>query len=153
MSDEKELIFRRFPAEKQDQVRGLVEYAMLMGLNGRDLVSIGGKLDRLKLITEREQNIRTIESFGAVPTRPRTKAIRQCDLDYGFMITVGDCVYTFTPSNRVGNYWEITNSKNKRVIKYITNPYEYEIGKPHPGRRSRYSVLLDVAKGKLKLPY
>lgn len=46
--DEELLFFRRFPAEKQDQVRALVNYATLMGLNGKDLVSIGGKLDRLK---------------------------------------------------------------------------------------------------------
>lgn len=53
--DEELLFFRRFPAEKQDQVRALVNYATLMGLNGKDLVSIGGKLDRLKAAAERKQ--------------------------------------------------------------------------------------------------
>lgn len=55
--DEETLFFRRFPAEKQDQVRQLVGYAMLMGLNGKDLVSIGGKLDRLKAAQEKKTRI------------------------------------------------------------------------------------------------
>ena len=49
------LEFRRFPKEKQDQVRALVNYATLMGLTGKDLVSIGGKLDRIKASREKKQ--------------------------------------------------------------------------------------------------
>jgi hypothetical protein len=47
-ADEVALHFKRFPLEKQDQVRALVNYATLMGLDGKDLVSIGGKLDRIR---------------------------------------------------------------------------------------------------------
>jgi hypothetical protein len=63
--DEEQLFFRRFPAEKQDQVRQLVGYAMLMGLSGKDLVSIGGKLDRLKAAQERKARIGIIEEMMA----------------------------------------------------------------------------------------
>lgn len=52
--DEELIVFRRFPKEKQDQVRALVNYATLMGLTGKDLVSIGGKLDRLKVAQEKK---------------------------------------------------------------------------------------------------
>ena len=52
-SQEEELFFKRFPEEKQDQVRQLVSFATLMGLTGKDLVSIGGKLDRIRAATER----------------------------------------------------------------------------------------------------
>lgn len=50
MSDTDEVLleFKRFPAEKQEQIRQLVSYCTLMGLNGKDLISIGGKLDRLQ---------------------------------------------------------------------------------------------------------
>ena len=48
MTDEKELIFRRFPEDKQEQIRQLVAYTTLMGLSGTDLVSIGGKLNRIE---------------------------------------------------------------------------------------------------------
>ena len=58
-----ELIFKRFPADKQEQVRALVNYATLMGLDGKDLVSIGGKLDRIKVRREIEANRAIIESM------------------------------------------------------------------------------------------
>ena len=54
VDEEVAIEFSRFPQEKQDQVRALVNYATLMGLNGKDLVSIGGKLDRVR--TRREIN-------------------------------------------------------------------------------------------------
>ena len=47
VEEEVSLHFRRFSAEKQDQIRALVNYATLMGLDGRDLVSIGNKLNRI----------------------------------------------------------------------------------------------------------
>jgi hypothetical protein len=64
MSEEtEELVFRRFPSEKQEQVRALVNYATLMGLNGKDLVSIGGKLDRIQLRREITSNREIVESM------------------------------------------------------------------------------------------
>jgi len=59
-----ELIFKRFPADKQEQVRALVNYATLMGLNGKDLVSIGGKLDRIKVRREIDANREIIDSMN-----------------------------------------------------------------------------------------
>jgi hypothetical protein len=58
-----ELVFRRFPANKQEQVRQLVAYATLMGLSGKDLVSIGGKLDRIQFRRECTTNRAIIESM------------------------------------------------------------------------------------------
>jgi len=48
-TEEVALHFKRFSAEKQDQVRALVNYATLMGLDGKDLVSIGNKLNRIAI--------------------------------------------------------------------------------------------------------
>ena len=62
MNKEEELLFKRFPAEKQEQVRQLVAYAQLMGLDGKDLVSIGGKLDRIKATAEYKRNRSLVES-------------------------------------------------------------------------------------------
>jgi len=52
VTEEVVLHFKRFGAEKQDQIRALVNYATLMGLSGKDLVSIGGKLERIKVASE-----------------------------------------------------------------------------------------------------
>ena len=70
MSEEietEELIFKRFPADKQDQVRGLVNYATLMGLNGKDLISIGGKLNRIQDRREVMANRAIIEAMDIQP--------------------------------------------------------------------------------------
>lgn len=70
MSEEietEELIFKRFPADKQDQVRSLVNYATLMGLNGKDLISIGGKLDRIQDRREAMANRAIIEAMDIQP--------------------------------------------------------------------------------------
>lgn len=48
MSNEIEIYYSRFPESKQEQVRTLVSYASLLGLSGKDLISIGSKLDRIK---------------------------------------------------------------------------------------------------------
>ena len=55
MLDQDEIIFCRFPEAKQPQVRQLVQWARLLGLTGRDLISIGGKLDRLRAATRAER--------------------------------------------------------------------------------------------------
>lgn len=58
-----EIEFPRFPKEKQDQIRQLVAYTTLMGLDGKDLISIGGKLDRLKIKNEVARNRAIIENM------------------------------------------------------------------------------------------
>lgn len=55
--------FSRFPAEKQEQIRQLVAYTTLMGLTGKDLVSIGGKLDRVQQRREVDQNRAAIKNL------------------------------------------------------------------------------------------
>jgi hypothetical protein len=67
MEDEIQLEFRRFSAEKQEQVRQLVAYTQLMGLTGADLVSIGGKLERMRKRRELESNLAIGLSYKCVP--------------------------------------------------------------------------------------
>lgn len=63
MEDQDEIIFRRFPAEKQEQVRQLIGWTKLMGLSGDDLVSIGGKLNRLSAQQELSRNKEIAQSM------------------------------------------------------------------------------------------
>jgi hypothetical protein len=66
MEDEIQLEFRRFSADKQEQIRQLVAYTALMGLTGKDLVSIGGKLDRIQRRKELEANLAIGLSYDCV---------------------------------------------------------------------------------------
>jgi hypothetical protein len=52
-----EVIFRRFPPEKQDQIRQLISFTTLMGLNGKDLISIGGTIERFSSAGKRKRNV------------------------------------------------------------------------------------------------
>lgn len=49
---EDDLVFKRFDASRQEQIRQLVSYATLLGLSADDLVSIGNRLKRIKLSNE-----------------------------------------------------------------------------------------------------
>ena len=66
MEDEVLLEFKRFSADKQEQIRQLVAYTQLMGLTGKDLVSIGGKLDRIQRRKELESNLAIGLSYECV---------------------------------------------------------------------------------------
>lgn len=71
-----ELIFKRFPADKQEQVRGLVNYATLMGLDGKDLISIGNKLNRIRDRREILSNRAIIEAMD-IRTIGKDRNLRQ----------------------------------------------------------------------------
>lgn len=67
MEDEILLEFKRFSADKQEQIRQLVAYTTLMGLTGKDLVSIGGKLNRIQEKKERQRHLEIGLSYEVVP--------------------------------------------------------------------------------------
>jgi len=163
MSEEKELIFRRFPKEKQDQVRGLVEYATLMGLSGKDLVSIGGKLDRIKEAQERERNLSIAQGFECLPVQARSKAAKLLDeklpkatveqlLDKKFKLKTVGGTYTFSVNNN--GAWSIRSSTTKATRSHRPSYWDYDLGKNIKSERKiRYGVLLDIANGKLNLNF
>lgn len=148
---EEELVFKRFPAEKQDQVRGLVEYATLMGLTGKDLVSIGGKLDRLKQAIEKKSNLEIINSFQCLAIGADAKRRRVDEaLDERFKLKTANGSYNF--ENSYG-HWKVTSLSTKVTINHKPDEYAYSLGNVNWRRRSRYSVLLDISRGKLVLNF
>lgn len=49
---EDDLVFKRFDASRQEQIRQLVSYTTLLGLSADDLISIGNRLKRIKISNE-----------------------------------------------------------------------------------------------------
>ena len=149
---EDELIFKRFPEDKQEQVRGLVNYATLMGLTGKDLVSIGGKLDRLKSALERKANMDIVRSFECLPIgKDRGRGGKSLDSRFKLKTTTG--AYNFVC--RYSHEWEVTSLATKKVVNYSSGGHEkYELGNTlYWGLRNRYTLLLDIAKGRLVLNF
>jgi hypothetical protein len=151
MDDEEELVFKRFPADKQDQVRQLVGYAMLMGLSGKDLVSIGGKLDRLKLAREKNANLEIIKGFDCLLIgQDKSRSRKEDVLDERFRLKTTTGSYSF--ENHY-NGFKITSHKTKVSVTHRVDGYDYALGTISWRRRARYGMLLDISSGKITLNF
>lgn len=149
--DEEELVFKRFPADKQDQVRQLVGYAMLMGLSGKDLVSIGGKLDRLKLAREKKANMEIIKSFDCLLIgQDKNRHRKEEALDERFRLKTTSGSYSF--ENHY-NGFKITSHNTKATVQHKVDGYDYALGTVSWRRRARYGMLLDISHGKIVLNF
>jgi len=128
VEEEVVLHFKRFPKEKQDQVRALVNYATLMGLDGKDLVSIGGKLNRISEKRALEVNRTIIEGMGCRPS---------------------GVTYHFTASY---SRYEVTNTATKRRSTGYTNE-RYNFGRYRYQESSDLpNIMLNVYHGNIILP-
>ena len=150
---EEELFFKRFSKEKQDQVRGLVEYATLMGLTGKDLVSIGGKLDRIKQAQERRRNMEIISSFtchliGSDSKEPKHTHDNRLNERFKLKHVNGD--YNFV---RGYDSWNVRSLKTGVELHHKTDGWQYELGRVDWSKRLRYAILLDIANGKFALGF
>lgn len=135
--DEEQMFFKRFSKDKQDQIRGLVNYVTLMGLTGKDLISIGGKLDRLKASQEIKRNREIIKSFNCLPIGHDKTIIDRFKLEGqgGF--------YKF--EERYSGY-TITSYKTK--VSKTHDPSVYDLGRNVSWNvRKRAYMLLDIANG------
>lgn len=146
--EEEELLFKRFPAEKQEQVRQLVAYAQLMGLDGKDLVSIGGKLDRIKAATEYRRNKSLVESSFTFLYVGRDSG--EYALNNRWRIKTAGGSYTFT-SYSWGHY-RVKSNKTGLVRDHRPNE-DYSLGTGDYYKRRRYAMMLDVAHGVFPLNF
>ena len=146
--EEAELLFKRFPVEKQEQVRQLVAYAQLMGLDGKDLVSIGGKLDRIKAAAEYKRNKSLVESsFEFLPVG-RDKGDHY--LNSRWRIKTAGGSYTFTAQG--WDMYRVKSNKTGGIVNHrVTN--DYSLGTGDYYKRRRYAVMLDVCNGLLPLNF
>ena len=143
--NEEEIFFKRFPAEKQDQVRALVNYATLMGLNGKDLVSIGGKLDRLKEAREKQTNLAVATGYECLPygKMPAVNGTRESQLDRKFKLKTPTGDYNFLGDYNGFAVKSVTTGKTKHWY----HRHEYSLGRMIYSRRARYTLLLDIHHG------
>lgn len=151
MTQDEELIFKRFPADKQDQVRGLVEYATLMGLTGKDLVSIGGKLDRIRANQDRKYRLEAVRAFNPIAIgADRTKtgySLREA-LHHRFKLNTANGTYIF--ENHYGDFKvkSVTTGKTKTY-----SPTYEDFGRLQWKALAYHRVLWDVHSGQLQLNF
>jgi hypothetical protein len=149
MELEDELIFKRFPAEKQEQVRGLVNYALLMGLSGKDLVSIGGKLDRIRTTQERKRIKELIETVKVEPVGI-TSVYERFKIE-----TTNGAVYQFSHKG-YQDIWTVKSTKTNITREHIIQPglvYSRAFPQVTWDRRYQLAMRLDLAQGKFLLDF
>jgi hypothetical protein len=147
-----ELVFKRFPVEKQEQVRGLVSYAMLMGLDGRDLASIGQKLTRMALAQSKISNADRIADYSCLPVQKN--GIIQ-DYDEWFRLHTLNGNYKFRHMNN--SNWEVTSMRTHVILRYGVKNKDAQFRGTNYWTRSleihRKQLLLDIADGHLVLNF
>ena len=154
---EKNLIeFKRFPKDKQEQIRQFVSYAQMCGLSGKDIRSIGDKLDRERKAGERRQNMEIIAGFQCLPIgddrrHEKHKNYFQQVLDHRFKLKTARGAYNFKQDY---NSWEIKSLTTGVSKRHPTDSWGYALSDSLGWeRRGRYAVLLDISQGKLKLDF
>jgi hypothetical protein len=149
ITEEVALHFRRFSAEKQDQIRALVNYATLMGLDGRDLVSIGNKLNRIAARRKIKYNqditddmLTHVELIGLDRKKPT--------LDHTRFVYV-DAVGTQWHFDRL-SYWSVTVTNMTTEVKKEFSHYDkYDLGRAD--RWTMRQVLMNLHDGIIQLNF
>jgi len=154
MSDIK---FKRFSADKQEQIQQFVAYAQMCGLSGKDIRSIGDKLDRDRKAEERRQNLEIVQGFECLPIgddkRYKNHGVGYFNqiLDRRFKLKTARGPYNFKQDY---NGWEIKSLETGTIKRHRVEVYDYQLSESSGWeRRMRYAVLLDISFGKLKLDF
>lgn len=144
---ETELYFKRFAPEKQAVLRELISYTTLLGLTGKDLISIGGRLDRIKLRSEIMSNRATVLGmkleFIGKDTDFRTR--------WGYTNDVGSYHFYDAGYRSV----RVRNMGTEVITRFTYDRYAYNVGNSFPVKSSRYAaaVMLAVHHGEIKLNF
>ena len=134
---------KRFDPSKHQQLEEFIAWVRMMGLTGRDLVSLGGQMDRMETRDQAVQNKAIVDGMQLdrvgsdrnIQDRWTVMTMNgryRFDLDYhGVIIT------SYRTKKRQA--WHPTNN--------------YELGKMHWRKSLRYEVMLDWHHGKLLLDF
>jgi hypothetical protein len=153
MDDEiEEVVFRRFPLEKQDQIRQLISFTTLMGLTGKDLISIGGSIDRFSSAGKRKRNVALAKDlynkYNVKPIKLGNKGYRYTREAFTTMdLTIEPkktytLIYEYSSIVRVSSVDDRKNSQRIRIS-------EYETG--HSRNHFIYKMLLAIHHGEIQL--
>lgn len=138
---------KRFDPAKHEQLEGLLQWCKLMGLTGKDLVSLGGHIDRLQSREEVESNLSIVRGIQLYTVGGDPKPDNRCMIKtakgkyrieadghfYCSLVTVFSYATKVKQSHRIKNH--------------------YELGKVNWRKRAIYSALLDWHHGHLVLDF
>lgn len=145
---------KRFPEAKQEQIRQLMGYVSLLGVSGKDLISIGGYIERGKK-REQAEYLRDI-ALGYKAEHIRGDAKTKHVLHRRFKLEVNGSWYVF--EREYSREWKITSRKTNKVIRHQTAWRDWGAWAQRRGYYAReelnmYDVLLEIHEGRLQLNF
>lgn len=138
----------RFSDARQLQVEQLISYAELLGLSGRDLVAIGGKMNRERAKAKKAANMEIVRGFECLPIGRDTIN----DHSTRFKLKTAAGAFNFENVDS-WNQWEVFSLATKTRKIHRVGMWDYELPKTGYLTRSRYGILLDIATGKFVLNF
>lgn len=136
---------KRFDTAKHEQLEGLLQWCQLMGLTGKDLVSLGGHIDRLQARQAVEQNLAICQGIQIDPVG------KDNNTNTRWSIKTSTGRYKF----ELGSYYEditITSYATKVKKRYQANRI-YELPRMDWRKRTKYQALLDYHYGIIQLDF
>jgi len=140
---------KRFDKDKHEQLEQLIAWSQLMGLTGKDLVSLGGHIARAQAREETERNISLVDSMGCEPIGKDGPA----GMSARWKFTQDGVVWHCVDNGSYAGSVKITNTKTK--VAKTFRPGHHELGRIswHSGRGLRYRTMLDISEGKILLNF
>lgn len=134
---------KRFDKAKHDQLEGLLQWCQLMGLSGKDLVSLGGHIDRAERTAEAKKNRALAETikFDAVG------ADKEMSTKWSYKTPNGR--YTFESSS----WHQVYVVNNKTKVRKKFNLEQYELGRVSWRNRDRLQSAMNIINGQIVLNF
>lgn len=134
---------KRFDKSKHEQLVGLLQWCQLMGLSGKDLVSLGGHIDRLQTREQAEKNLDIVRGYKI------DNVGRIEDSDQRFSLKTLNGRYRFD----YYTYDQVMVTSYRTKIKKCLHLDDFEFGRVGWRKRWVYRALLNVHSGKILLDF
>lgn len=135
---------KRFDKAKHEQLEGLLQWCTLMGLSGKDLVSLGGHIDRAQATAEAKSNRTLAETiqFDPVGEHDYNNSNK-----WSYLTPNGR--YTFQEST----WGRVSVTSNKTKVRKHIQIEQYQLGRLQWQRRERLNCALNIIHGKIVLDF
>jgi hypothetical protein len=135
---------KRFDKAKHEQLQGLLEWCQLMGLTGKDLVSLGGHIDRSQAAAEAKRNRSLADTIKFDVVGSDTEMSSR----WSFKTAEG-VRYTFENAS-----WKRVNvTSNKTKVRKVFHMEHYDLGRISWTRRDRLQCALNIINGNIVLNF
>lgn len=136
---------KRFDKTKHEQLEGLLQWCTLMGLSGKDLVSLGGHIDRAQAAAEAKSNRALAETITFDPVGVGGKP----DMSTRWSYLTPNGRYTFQDTS----WGRVVVVSNKTKVRKTFNVEMYNLGRLGWEKRYRMQCALNIINGKILLDF